>query len=98
MKLGTKIMVCAAAGVLLATGGAIATVYAISHTNRVNEFHVLLSSIEQQAEAVMANVDALHREGAFDALALARSVKQSRNLRDSAFYKAIPVVAAWDSV
>ena len=98
MKLGTKITLCAAGGVVLATGGAIVTVYAISHSNRVNELHVLLSSIEQQAETVMENVDSLHREGAFDTAALAQGVKQSRNFRETTFYKAIPVVAAWDSV
>jgi hypothetical protein len=44
MKLGSKITLCAAGGVVLATLAAIGTVYAISHTNRVNDLRVLMSS------------------------------------------------------
>ena len=98
MKLATKITFCAAGGVVLATLGAVGTVYAISHGNRVHELHVLMSSIIQQSETVMENVDALHQGGAFDTAALADGVKQSKDFRQTAFYKAIPVVAAWDSV
>lgn len=98
MKLGTKITFCAAGGVILATLGAVGTVYAISHGNRVNELHVLMSSIIQQAETVVENVDALHQGGAFDLAGLSKSMKQSQDFRQTTFYKAIPVVAGWDSV
>lgn len=64
MKLGTKVILCAAAGVLLATAGAIVTVYSISHENRVNELKTLMSSTIQQAETVMTNVDEYHVAGA----------------------------------
>jgi hypothetical protein len=37
MKLGSKIILSASAGVLLATAGAIATVYSLCHENQVNE-------------------------------------------------------------
>jgi hypothetical protein len=47
MRLGTKITLCATGGVVLATVGAIGTVYAISHGNRVNELRVLISSTIQ---------------------------------------------------
>ena len=60
MRLATKITVCAGGGVVLATLGAIGTVYSISHTNRVNELRVLMSSTIQQEETVTENVDALH--------------------------------------
>ena len=98
MKIGTKITLCAAAGVVLATLGAVATVYAISHSNRVNELRVLMSSALQQAETVTENVDALHQAGAFDTAALAAGVKGGGDFRNTTFYKAIPVVAGWDSV
>jgi len=98
MKLATKITLCAAGGVVLATLGAIATVYAISHTNRVNELRGRMSSTLQQSETVMENMDALHQGGAFDAVALAKTLKRSSDLHSTTFYKAIPVVAAWDSV
>lgn len=98
MKLGTKITLCAAGGVVLATLGAIGTVYAISHGNRVNELRLLMSSTIQQAETVTENMDVLHQDGAFDSVALGKSLKQSQDLRSTTLYRAIPVVAGWDSV
>ncbi|HTW66451.1 MAG TPA: methyl-accepting chemotaxis protein [Bryobacteraceae bacterium] len=98
MKLATKITLCAAGGVVLATLGAIGTVYEISHGNRVNELRVLMSTIIQQAETVTENMNALHQGGAFDAAAMQRSLHQQQDLRHSIFYKGIPVVAGWDSV
>lgn len=98
MKLGTKITLCAAGGVVLATVGAIGTVYAISHGNRVNELRTLMSSTIQQAETVTADMETLHQGGAFDVSALARTLHDSTDLRHSTFYKGIPVVAGWDSV
>jgi hypothetical protein len=47
LKLATKITLCAAGGVVLATLAAIATVYAISHSNRVNDLRTLMSSTIQ---------------------------------------------------
>ncbi len=98
MKLATKITLCATAGVVLATLGAIGTVYSISHSNRVNELRVLMSSTIQQAETVTEDMESLHEGGAFDVAALAKTLKQSQDLRHSTFYKGIPVVAGWDSV
>jgi methyl-accepting chemotaxis protein len=98
MKLGTKVTLCAAGGVVFATLGAVGTVYAISHSNRVNELRVLMSSTIQQAEAVTADMEVLHQGGAFDVAALARSIHATSDLRHSTFYEGIPVVAGWHSV
>jgi len=98
MKLATKITLSASCGVVLSTLGAIGTVYAISHGNRVNELRALMSSTIQQAETVTENVDALHGGGAFDLAALRNSVKQGGELRSTVLYRAIPVVAGWSSV
>jgi methyl-accepting chemotaxis protein len=98
MKLGTKTTLCAAGGVVLATLGAIGTVYAISHTNRVNELRSLMSSTIQQAETVTENMNALHQGSAFDTASLAKSLKQSQDIRSTTFYNSIPVVAGWESV
>jgi hypothetical protein len=86
----------AAGGVLLATGGAIWTVYSISHANRVNELKARMSSTIQQAETVMANVDELHSLGAFDTAKLAQG--NSGDFRNSVLYKTAPVVNGWNSV
>jgi len=98
MKLATKITLCAAGGVVLATLGAIGTVYAISHANRVNELRRLMSSTIRQAEGVTEDIDSLHQSGAFDNAVLTKSLKQNQDLRHTAFYKGIPVVAGWNSV
>jgi|CZKS01.1.fsa_nt_gi hypothetical protein len=96
MKLGTKVILCAAAGVLLATAGAIITVYSISHENRVNELKTLMSSTIQQAETVMTNVDELHSLGAFDTAKAAQT--NSGDFRNSILYRTAPVVNGWNSV
>ncbi|MGA2740970.1 MAG: methyl-accepting chemotaxis protein [Bryobacteraceae bacterium] len=100
MNLANKMTICAGAGVLLATGSAIGSVYLISHGNRVNELRGLMSSTIQQAETVMANMVELHERGAFNTAALAKSLTavQSGDYRSSALYRTIPVVAGWDSV
>ncbi len=97
MTLGTKITLCGGGGVVLATLGAIVTVYSISHVNRVNELKSLMSSTIQQAETVAGTLDDLHERGAFK-LGSQRSSGPSEDLRTSVLYKSIPVVAAWDSV
>lgn len=96
MKLGQKVILCAGAGVLLATAGAIATVYSISHENRVHELKTLMSSTIQQAETVMSNVDEYHVGGAFaDNKA---KLTNGADFRSSILYRTIPVVAGWESV
>jgi hypothetical protein len=72
MKLGNKVILCAASGVLLAIAGAVATLYSICRQNRVNEIKGLMGSTLQQAATVMANVDELHTLGAFDTGKLAQ--------------------------
>jgi len=96
MRLGVKVILCAAAGVVLATLGAIVTVYSISHENRVNELKTLMSSTIQQAETVMANFDDLHALGAFDVKKA--SQRGAGDFHSSVLYRSTPVVAGWESV
>jgi hypothetical protein len=100
VNLAHKITICASAGVVLATAGAITSVYLISHGNRVNELRSLMSSTIQQAETVTANMDELHSKGAFNTGVLARSLAtvQAGDYRSSVLYRTIPVVAGWNSV
>jgi hypothetical protein len=100
VNLANKITLCASGGVVLATAGAIASVYLISHGNRVNELRSLMSSTIQQAETVTANMDDLHGKGAFNTGVLAHSLTtiQGGDYRSSVLYRTIPVVAGWDSV
>jgi len=82
---------------VLATAGAILTVYSISHENRVNELKSLMSSTIQQAETVAATMDDLHQRGAFNVTGQGDG-GAGGDYRGSVLYKSIPVVAAWDSV
>ena len=97
MRLGTKVTLCAAGGVVLATLGAIITVYSISHTNRVNELRFVMAGSILQAETVMENMDQLHQRGAFNAEAL-RNIGSSQDYHTNVMYGAVPVVAGWESV
>jgi hypothetical protein len=96
MKLGNKVILCAAAGVLLATTGAIATLYSICHQNQVDERKGLMRSTLEQAATVMTNVDELHNMGAFDTAKLVAG--NSADFRNSLLYKTAPVVNGWNSV
>jgi methyl-accepting chemotaxis protein len=100
VNLANKITICASGGVVLATAGAIVSVYLISHNNRVNELRALMSSTLQQAETVSANMDQLHSEGAFNTGSLMTNLNgmAGGDYRNSALYRTIPVVAGWDSV
>lgn len=83
---------------MLATLAAIATVYSISHANRVNEMRGLMSSMIQQAETVIQNMDALHQSSVFNMETLKKSISDVSDYRHSAFYKSVPVVAGWSSL
>jgi archaellum component FlaC len=97
MKLVTRITAMAGGAVVLATAGSIACVAWIAHGNRVNELRGLMSATLQQAETVTENMDFLHRQGAFKESARKKEGPQKLD-RESANYRAIPVVAGWDSV
>lgn len=100
MTLSSKITAGAALSVILATAGSIATVYWISHGNRVNELRGLMSTTLQQAETVTENMDSLHQGGAFNGEVIRETARRSAgsDLRQSVAYRSIPVVAGWDSV
>ena len=57
-----------------------------------------MSSLIQQAETVTENVDALHQSGAFNLDALRKGAREAQDLRKTAFYQSIPVVAGWSSL
>lgn len=105
MKIGTKILVAGVFAVLLTSLGAALAVYAISKKNRVDALRHQMSAALQQGESVRDHFDLLHRNGGFNYEALVKAAQEKfpgRPLkdvyRDTALYKTIPVVAAWESV
>lgn len=97
MKLVTRITALAGGAVVFATAASIACVGWIAHGNRVNELRGLMSAAIQQAETVTENMDYLHRAGSFKH-AESKSASTQGLDRSSAMYRAIPVVAGWESV
>lgn len=105
MKIGTKILAAGICAVILTSLGAVITVYAISKKNRVDALRHQMSAAIQQGESVRDHFDFLHRTGAFNYTALVKTAQEKfpgRPLKDvyreTALYKTIPVVAAWESV
>ena len=105
MKIGAKILSAGITAVLLTSLGAAITVYAISKKNRVDALRHQMSAAIQQGESVRDHFDFLHLNGAFNYATLIKAAQEKfpgRSLkdvyRDTAIYKTIPVVAAWESV
>jgi methyl-accepting chemotaxis protein len=105
MKLGTKIMIAAAAAVVIATVGSIVTVYSIATKNRIDDLHRTMSGQIQQAETVRGQIEYLGQRRAFDydgmrkeALAGAGGRSLKEIYTQTTMYKTIPIVAAWESV
>jgi methyl-accepting chemotaxis protein len=100
VNLGSKVIAAGATAVVLATAAAIVTNYLISGSSRRAELRESMRSTIQQAEVVMHDMEALHSSGAFatERLESAARAGGSSGLRGSVFYRAIPVVAAWNSV
>jgi methyl-accepting chemotaxis protein len=105
MNLGKKILLAVAVVVAATTLAAIATVYLIARSNRVNELKAAMATVLLQAETVRSNMEFLHKSNAIDLTKLVAEAKQqfkTDSLKDvyqqTALYKAVPIVATWDSI
>jgi len=105
MNLGKKILLSVAVAVVATTLAAILTVYLIARSNRINELRAAMATVLLQAETVRGNMEFLHKTNAIDLTKLVAEAKKQFNtdsLKDvyqqTALYKAVPIVAAWDSI
>jgi len=105
MNLGKKILLAVTVVVIATTLAAILTVYIIARGNRVNELRASMATMLVQAEAVRNNMEFLHKTNAIDLTKLIADTKKQYNtdsLKDvyaqTALYKAIPIVATWESI
>ncbi len=95
MKIGTKILVgtlasvavCVAVGLVIQ--GKVIRSQGIALTRDTMRVAIL------EAESTRESIATLSRRGAFDQKALLEEYKKSGDLRGSALYKTVPVVAAW---
>lgn len=105
MKLGNKIVLAAAAAVLLTTIGSATVVYIVSKNNRINALRDVMATTIGQAEKVRGQFEAIHRDGGIDMKALtdkAKAESGGKPLKEiyskTALYNTIPIVASWQSV
>ncbi|MFT3782606.1 MAG: methyl-accepting chemotaxis protein [Nibricoccus sp.] len=105
MNLGKKILFGAAVTVVATTLAAILTVYLIARKNRINELKTAMATVLRQADTVRSNMEYLHKNNAIDLTKLVAETKKQFNtdsLKDvyqqTPLYKAIPIVATWDSI
>ena len=105
LNIGQKILLAAAATVVVTTTAAIITVYVIARTNRVNELKGAMDTIMEQADGVRDRMELLHKAGAIKLEGLAaelRAANPGRDLKEiyagTPLYKAIPIVASWESI
>ncbi len=105
MNLGKKILLAVAVVVIATTLSAIITVYVISRGNRLNELKASMATVLLQAETVRNNMEFLHKNNAIDLTKLVAEAKKQFNTdslkevyQQTALYKAVPIVATWDSI
>jgi len=97
MKLGTKIVLASTVAILIA----VAVMLKIEH--QVVENQGITLTIESMRDTVIAaektreSISQLGERGAFDRAKLLAEYKASGDLRGSALYQTIPVVAAWEA-
>jgi len=105
MNLGKKILLAVAVVVVATTLAAILTVYLIARSNRVAELKAGMQTVLVQADTVRGNMEFLHKSNAIDLTKLVAEAKtqfKTESLKDvyqqTALYKDVPIVAAWDSI
>jgi len=105
MNLGKKILLAGAVVVAATTLAAILTVYLIARGNRINELRASMATVLLQADTVRSNMEFLHKNNAIDLTRLVADAKKQYNTdslkniyQQTALYKAIPIVATWDSI
>ncbi|HEY1171710.1 MAG TPA: methyl-accepting chemotaxis protein [Verrucomicrobiae bacterium] len=98
MKLGNKITVAAIIAVTLAVATGLLVQRHIIHQQGVDLTRDTMRAAVVEAENVRESIARLGRSGAFDTQKLIAEYKETKDLRGSAIYRTIPVVAAWEAI
>ncbi len=104
MKLSSKIILAAAAAVIITSIGGCFTVYWLARGTRIDALHEQMSVVLKQAETVAERMDELYSGKAFDTANLVAAAKENsggRPLKDTysgtTLYSSIPIVASWEA-
>ncbi len=99
MKLSLKLPLLTAVTVVATTAIALATAWRISYKSSVNQARHSMQTIVENAENTRSAMSRLHKEGAFDMVALKAELDRVGTDRysETTMYRSVPIVAAWQS-
>jgi methyl-accepting chemotaxis protein len=98
MKLGTKIILAAAASITAVAAAALLVQRSVIRNQGIELTRNTMRTAILEAENVRESISALAKGGAFDQAKLVAEYKKSGDLRNSQLYKTVPVVAAWKAI
>lgn len=98
MKIGSKITVAALVAVMLATTVCLVRQARQIERQEIERIRSEMSTALADAESVRQSISTLHRDGAFDLDKLVAEARTASDMRDTALYNTIPVVAAWNAI
>lgn len=98
MKLGSKIILAALGAVFVSVAVGLLVQRQVIRNQGINMTRDTMRVAILQAENTRESISALNRAGAFDRNSLIAEYKKNGDLRSSALYKTVPVVAAWNAI
>lgn len=98
MKLGTKIIVASISAVCLATVTGLVIQRNVIRQQGIALTRNTMRSALLQAENVRESISTLNQQKVFNDAKLLAEAREARDLRTTAIYNTIPVVAAWNSI
>ena len=98
MKLGAKIICVTLAAVGLSVLAGLIVQRSVIRQQGIAMIRDTMRAAILEAETTRESISALNRQGAFDQKKLLEDFKKSGDLRSTALYKTVPVVAAWTAI
>jgi methyl-accepting chemotaxis protein len=98
MKIGTKIIVGTLAAVAVCVAVGLVVQRKVIREQGISMTRDTMRVAILEAESTRESIATLSRRGAFDQKALLEEYKKTGDLRGSALYKTVPVVAAWTAI
>jgi len=98
MKIGTKIVFAGMFAVVLAAGVGLAIQRVVIRNQGIELTRDAMRNAVIEAENVRQSVSALGTAGTFDQAKLLKELQSATDIRATAMYKTIPVVAAWTAI
>lgn len=98
MRLGTKIILAVLGSLCVTVAASLVVQRQTIRQQGIEEMRTTMRAAVLEAESVRESIAGLNRRHAFDTAKLIQEFKQSGDLRGSALYDTVPVVAAWRAI